>query len=210
MKLVCFSNNTAGGLVCDLLNGTNNISSSYNTTGYEHSVFKLGDSDSVNLIVDVNKWNKRVEQFSSYDKWFGTHQHPSVIPDLTKFDSVISITTMNRSSKLYRWLRIYYGWFKPNHPLYVEDDSLESIDRARELAKNVFTPFTPYEGCINIEFSDIVNGDFVRQYNLNLDYFNKWLINNPWLYELQKYKWAVNRFNEAEYEVLNSLPFKYI
>jgi hypothetical protein len=208
MNLVCFSNNTAGGLVCDLLNGQQNLSNS-KTSGAEHNVFKIGnDAPTIQTQVNVSTWNHKVHELKHTTLWYGTHAHPSCIPDLTAFESVIAITTVTRKSKLYRWLRYYNVWFKVAHPLWVEDDSLEKIDKIRELAKNVFVEFAPNDMCENIEFADIVSGKFVKQRNLNTDYMNKWLAANPWLLESES--WAVKRFNEAEWELERHLPYPYL
>lgn len=209
MKLVCFSNNTAGGLVCDLLNNVQNLTENYNTNGHEHSVFKISDTPAIELTIDINKWNFQIKNYKNKNTWFGTHQHPSIIPNLIEFEKVLVITTTQRCSKLYRWLRYYYGWYKLAHPDWLENNTLESIDKIRELAKNMFISFTPHENCINIEFSTIVNGGFVNEYDLNLEYFKQWQNKNPWLYNFHSYSWAIDRFNEAEYEINNGIPFKY-
>ena len=209
MKLVCFSNNTGGGLICDLLNNTHNLTENYNTNGRHHNAFKIGDTPSIELTINVDKWNNRIEKYNNQNAWLGTHQHPSVIPNLKEFEKVLVITTTHRHSKLYRWLRYYYGWYKLAHPDWSENNTLESIDKIRELAKNVFIPFAPYENCINIEFSKIVTGSFIKEYDLNLEYFKQWQDKNPWLYNVDRYCWAVNRFNEAEYEINNGVPFNY-
>ena len=52
-----------------------------------------------------------------------------------------------------------------------------------DIATGVIEDFEPHINCTNVEFSDIVNGKFVRDYNLNLDYFNKWKELNSFLYE---------------------------
>jgi len=210
MKLVCFSNNTAGGLLCDLLNNKYNLTEGYKTGGKEHSILKISDTAGIELNIDIPKWESQVALYINNPIWAGTHQHPSVIPDLSKFEKVIAVTTTSRASKLYRWLRYYYGWYKSSHPDFIEDNSIESIDKIRELAKNIFVPFVPHKLCTNIEFSDIVNGSFVKDNNLNIDYFNQWQRNNPWLYNFNSYHWAINRFDEAEFELINDLPFKYI
>ena len=208
MNLVCFPNNTAGGLVCDLLNNTQNLHDS-KTTGAEHNAFKFDDDTAtVQTQVDVSQWNRRVEQLAHTDLWYATHLHPSCIPDPTVFNNIIAITTTARSSKLHRWLRYYNVWFKNAHPTWTEDDSLGKIDKIRELAKNVFVEFAPCNGCENIEFSDIVSGQFVQNRGLNADYMHRWLTANPWLTDTDS--WATQRFNEAEWELQNHLPYRYL
>lgn len=207
MNLVCFSNNTAGGLVCDLLNDKLPIIDNYKTTNKEHNIFKLTDSPTVmNEII----WNNLVFRYKNSDLWYGTHCHPSCIK-LEDFESVICVTTLTEKSKIYRWLRYYHGWFKSECLDWREDSTLEKIDKIRELSKNVFVEFKPYPNCKNIEFEDIVNGKFVEDNNLNQEYFEQWKQNNPWLYEENIEKsWCVQRFFEAKWELETNQPFRYI
>lgn len=209
MKLVCFSNNTAGGLLCDLLNHKRSKLDGYKVASYNHGCFKVGDSQTIQTSVDVGKWRSRVIRFAHSDEWFGTHLHPTAIPDITLFDKVVAITTCTRESKLYRWLRYYNGWFKNTYPNWVETDELDQIDQIRILAKKVFPTFDPVDGCINVEFSDIVSGNFIRSQSLDLDFFAAWQERNYWMYDSTK-SWAEKRFDEAEWEIVNCKPFVYI
>jgi hypothetical protein len=209
MKLVCFSNNTAGGLVCDLLNHQRSGINSYRTTGSAHSAFKLGDSPGIQWSVDPVTWQQQVDRFWGTDHWMGTHVHPSGIPDLNPFQQIVVISTESRRSRLYRWLRYYHGWFCHHDPHWVESDDLVSIDRIRELAKNVFDPYTPHPGCWNVEFEHIVSGQFVADHGLDHEYYQQWRNANQFLYSSAN-SWAVQRFHEAEWEILNQKPYRYI
>jgi hypothetical protein len=209
MKLVCFPNNAAGGFVCDLLNNKQSAMVGYKTVGSEHSLFKISDTPTVQFSIDTDKWNQRVAEWKLLDLWVGTHAHPTAIPNLTEFDKIIAITTQSRLSKLYRWLRYYHGWFLTEYPNWIENEELDTIDKIRELAKNVFVEFSPVAGCINIELEDIINGIFVTSYKLDQEYFLKWLQANPWL-NIDSETWAIKRFNEAEWELQNNQPYKYI
>lgn len=213
MKLICFSNNTAGGLLCNLLN--NNFSRlpgwvPHALDSPESEEFKIGDTPTIQKNIDYDRWNQLVIKNQLIDSWVGTHTHPSVIPNLSDFEKVIAITTIHRNSKLYRWLRYYHGWFKSVTPNWIETNELDKIDKIRCLAKNVFEPFDPVIGYDNVEFEDVVSGKFIKENNLNLEYFEFWKSQNPWLYPVDITSWAVQRFNEAEYEILNNSPFKYI
>jgi len=208
MKLVCFSNNTAGGLVCDLLNQKTSIISGYKTAGPEHSAFKIGDTPTVQRTVNPILWGEAVKR-NNLNIWLGTHLHPSGIPDRSQFQQILSITTETRQSKLYRWLRYYHGWFKNSHPDCTESNDLSRIDQIRELAKNVFEPFESFSGCWNVEFEDIVNGVFVTEHGLDIQHFNQWQKANDFLYNLSD-SWAIQRFNEAEWELTYKRPYKYI
>jgi hypothetical protein len=209
MKLVCFSNNTAGGLVCDLLNHQQSLFDGYKVDNAEHSLFKLGDTPTVQWHLNHTAWAQLVNKHKNQDKWMGTHAHPTAIPDLSVFQSVIAITTTTRLSKLYRWLRYYHGWFLSETPDWKETGELHQIDKIRELSKNVFEEFTPHPGCINVEFEDIVSGAFVEDNHLNRDHFSAWQSANPWLYCTKK-SWAECRFDEAEWELQNNSHYKYI
>jgi hypothetical protein len=211
MKLVCYSNNTAGGLLCTLLNNTPfEMSNSYAVKGAEDNFLKISDTATVTTTIDHSAWYRQLDKISPTDKWVGTHHHPSLIPNLNDFEEVIAITTETRQSKLYRWLRYYNGWFKSVTPQWRETDDLVDIDKIRCLAKNVFEPFSTHPDCINIEFADIVDGTFIQDNLLNSHHFSLWKQHNLWLYEYNNDTWAVKRFNEAEYEIANSQPYKYI
>lgn len=209
MNLVCFSNNTAGGLLCDLLNGNSVEMLGYKTTNQEHSAFKILDTPRVQRILYPAAWKYTVSQFIDSDKWFGTHFHPSVIPNLSEFDRVIAITTESRNSKLFRWLRYYHGWFKNSIPDWQENNDLDSIDKIRELAKDVFETFETHPQCENIEFEDIVNGSYIKSADLDWLQFSVWQQANPWLYTSEE-TWAVKRFCEAEWELEHNQPYRYI
>ncbi len=208
MNLVCFSNNTAGGLVCDLLNNKQYSADGYKLNSIEHSILKVGDSAGVYRLVDLTLWNQRLLTLKK-GIYYGTHNHPSCIPNLVQFDNVIAITTSTRESKLYRWLRYYHGWFKSTQTNWIESQDLEKIDKIRILAYNVFEEFEPHPNCINIEFADIVSGKYINENKLNIDYFNIWKERNPWLYTENNESWAVKRFIEAECELLNNMPYRY-
>ena len=209
MNLVCFSNNTAGGLVCDLLNNEPINMVGYKTTNRAHSQFKISDTPSVQRQIDPDKWQERIAQVYGSSKWFGTHGHPSAIPDLEVFDRVIAITTETRNSKLYRWLRYYHGWFKNEYPLWQETESLGSIDKIRELAKNVFDTFEQHPRCENVEFEDIVSGKFIKDQVLDQLQFTNWQQHNVYLYSAAS-MWAIKRFEEAEWEIINNAEYRYV
>ena len=201
MNLVCFSNFTAGGLVCDLLNNTvNQFEGITLKNNLAHHLLKIGDNGKVYRIFNSEVWDKELELFEkrkhkyseeAIDKdlsnfYVGTHCHPSCIPDnyFIKFGKVISITTERIESKLFRYLRMCYGLrHKNNLPNYN--------------AKLVIESFEPDSRCINIEFNDIVNGNFVKEYNLNLNHFEEWKKSNNFLYSIDPI------LNKIFYEVIS-------
>lgn len=209
MKLVCFPNNAAGGLVCDLLNRNTVSMDGYKTSNQEHSLFKFSDSQSIQWNVDRIKWYLKLSQHKGQDKWFGTHCHPTGIPDLNEFDQVLSINVTTRNSKLYRWIRSYYGYFLKQNTDWQENNDIRYIDPAREFAKTVFESFTPSENCQNVEFEDIVSGKFIIENNLDLEQFQHWKEANSFLYSFTESDWCVRRFIEAEFEIENNEPWQY-
>lgn len=209
MKLVCFPNNSGGGLVCDLLNKNTISMDGYKTSNQEHSLFKFSDSQAVQWTVNPIKWYLKINQYKGQDKWFGTHCHPSGIPNLAEFDQVISINVTTRNSKLYRWLRCYYGYFLKQNPHWKEVVDINAIDQVREFSKSMIESFPPSNNCRNVEFEDIVNGKFIMENNLDLTQFQTWKNSNSFLYDYKDTDWCVQRFIEAEYEVENNEPWQY-
>ena len=209
MKLVCFSNQTAGGLLCALLNKYSKLNlRGYTIPNPEHDFLKITDTPSIESTFNKSLWYQKLSKGLFQNSWVGTHYHPSIIPNLKDFESVICITTETRQSQLYRWIRYYNGWFVANTKDWQQTDDIDRIDRVRILAKNVFIPFTSHPYCTNIEFTDIVNGKFIIDRGLNTEQFEEWKQVNPWLYDNEE-TWAIKRFNEAEYEIINKKPYIY-
>ena len=174
MNLVCFSSFTTGGLVCNLLNKKFIPIQGMTIKSREHNIFKTGDnwgSPYKEYLKEV--WERNIKVYDKSSYWFGTHCHPSVIECLSSFDKKIAITTRTTRSKYYRFLRSYYIYFE-KHPHLTIDSTVVSI---------LNDTFEAHTDCTNIEFTDIVDGTFVKEYNLNLDYFNIWKEKNIFLYK---------------------------
>jgi hypothetical protein len=173
MNLVCFSSLTAGALVCNLLNNRFVDIKESVVSSREHAVFKIGDEiwGKTNRNYIKKDWDDRTKVRKNSKMWFGTHCHPSVIECLPLFEKKINITTMTDTSKYYRFLRACHIYF-------AEDTSPRTT-----LVKSIVDDFEPHNECTNIEFSDIVDGTFVKEYNLNVDYFNSWKEHNNFLYK---------------------------
>lgn len=211
MKLVCFSNNTAGGLVCNLLNKQKIIFNGYKTKNQEHNLLKFEDTPTIcNSIDDKKLWYDITNKYKVTDLWYGTHVHPSGIPNINDYEEILTITTQTEKSKLYRWLRYYYGWYYTETVNWREDDTLEKIDKIRELSKNVFVEFKPYNNLNYVEFEEIVNGNFVKNNGLDQVEFANWKSANNFLYDSCLNNWGTKRFYEAQYELRTNKPFKYI
>lgn len=197
MKLICFPNYSAGGLLCDLLNNTvSEIVGMTMVGNMPHNIFKSYDNGRVCRTFDESFWLAEIEgirsgkgtaryKFQIFDQnlWFGTHCHPSCIPDyiFAQFDSVMAITTERRSSKFFRYLRTCHA-FPTQNP--------------KHLAINTQEAFESNIKCVNIEFEDIVNGKVVDDYKLNDTHFNNWKNANKFLYTEFDQN-LVNIFNEV-------------
>ena len=183
MNLICFSNFTAGALLCDLLNGTVNKIDGIVVRNNAHNFLKINDNGRVcrrfnkqywdrqlngsNILLNTEILNKDLNNF-----YVGTHSHPSCIPTeyLNKFNKVISITTDSQESKFFRYIRMCHGLkdTMPEHNVY-----------------NVIESFESSANCINIEFKDIVNGKYIVENNLNYEHYKIWREANPFLYSIE-------------------------
>ena len=65
MKLVCFANQTGGGLMCDLLNKEESSRyNKYHITSATHGMFKTGDTGGVHRIFDEAAWLKSLDKLN--------------------------------------------------------------------------------------------------------------------------------------------------
>ena len=147
------------------------------------------------------------------DTWVGTHWHPTVIPDdILTSNKVIVITTERYASRLLLFIRLVHGIIKIGKGIppwdrsyrYISADITEAIlsagfninnlldesimfdlfpDQLRSLQIQSNHIWKSHSLCQNVEFEDIVNGNFVRDNNLNIEVFNYWKSINPFLYE---------------------------
>lgn len=182
MNLICFSNFTAGALLCDLLNGTVNKIDGIVVRNNAHNFLKINDNGRVcrrfnkqywdrqlngsNILLNTEILNKDLNNF-----YVGTHSHPSCIPTeyLNKFNKVISITTDSQESKFFRYIRMCHG--------------LPSM-MAEHNVNNVIESFESSSICTNIEFKDIVNGKYIVENNLNYVHYDNWKKANSFLYSI--------------------------
>lgn len=221
MNLICYSHYTGGGILCNILNKfprdrERKVGARINN--FEHFLF-IGDNWTVYDDFDVNRFEyqrQKVLQRNFDPEWrknkfFGTHCHPIKI-NLANFNHAISITTDSKLSQLYRWLRAYHLYFKPQWQSYYNQ---ERQDLLRETAKSYHRPFyhCAKERLIEIEFADMVhkNSKFTnmcQQLVQEPDFyrFDEWLNLNNFMFEPDKE--AVNAFWEAEYEL--SVQHRYV
>lgn len=178
MKLVCFPNFAAGGLVCELLNPTklNPVTGMTFGNNAQHHVFKIGDNGKVYREFNEIDWRYKLILISRWravqDMWLGTHCHPTAIPEkyFKEFEQVIAITTETRLSKYYRFLR--YCW----------DPTANKMFPSHTIAHLVSESFESDPRCINVEFEHIVDGSWVKEMNLDYDKYLVWREINSFLY----------------------------
>lgn len=187
MRLVCFLGVTAGGLVCDLLNQIESpIDINGRVKSKHHNTFKNLTPYLDKGPFDESTWfqiirNNNLKPFMYY----GTHTHPSNIPKkyLDQFVEVVVISSTTQMCKFYKYLRFKHLY--SNSPINIEA---------------CFADYPPVEGCTEIKFCDVVEGRFVKEYNLNTEHFDMWKKSNSYLYD--------QSFTEEFLKLYNDYNFK--
>lgn len=213
MKIISFPHYTCGGLLCDIFNNTYSpIGANGGILSLQHSLGKIGDSNSVHEEFDIDQLLANLSQLPDYQYWIGTHCWLGNHVD--RFDSIINVTTTTYKSKLYRWVRSYYLNYK-HRADWKDLQGMDLVDKARETAKNYFEPFKPITGehTVNIEFADIVesNNAFTKligeQHNNSM---TRWQKINGFLYSNDLWQSEpAKRFYEAEYEITQQKFYVY-
>jgi len=183
-------------------------------TGYKyHEAGKIGDSDTIFDKFDIDDLMYRVKNLDLDDsKWISSHCWLG--PHTHLFEQVINITTETYKSKLYRWLRTYYHYFSIKQD-WKDLIGIDSIDKARETAKNYIVPFKSIiaDNVINIEFADIVeNQTAIKKMGIkNIEkYMTTWKSKNAFLYDNHiMITEPVKRFHEAEHEMITGMSYIY-
>jgi len=144
MKLITFNFNTAGGLMCDLLNGIQSPIVKGEVKSPHHQTFKMRSDNGLHwtqqkldyIINDINQssidyWIDISKKNQSSDMWFGAHFPVTKVPNIDDFEKIINITTDSMESKLYTLIRTYYlnilkgrGHFRDSgeiEPLLIKD-----------------------------------------------------------------------------------------
>lgn len=170
MKLVCFLGLTGGGLVCDLLNHKKSIIKPDGTVdSREHNIFKGATAYLDKGPFNEDFWNTQKKRLftNNHDVYFGTHTHPSNIPNkfLNEFTEVIVITSTSKKCKWYKYLR--YKNLYQHMQLHPE---------------TILIDYPCINNYTEISFSDIVDGEFVKRYNLSIENFENWKKHNTYLY----------------------------
>lgn len=206
MNLICFPHYTCGGLLCDILSNKMSpldpVRNAINS--FEHSIGKIGDSDSVFENFDPTDFFKQISDIDNdSNTYIGTHCWPGNL-DISRFDKVICVTTETWRSRVYRWARVFYHYYIPSEPWQLV--GLDLIDKQRETAKNYIQPFRSVSGAINIEFSDVVDNTLVFRQLINGCEFeqslSRWQKINNFLYQHDFWSSVpLQRYHEAEYEI---------
>lgn len=213
MKFLCFPHYTAGGLLCDIFeNKFSQIGPHGGIVSLNHQLGKIGDSDSIFVDFDIQKFNLLLSTYRDTDTTVGTHCWPGnmCIPTDVK---VILITTETTKSKIYRWLRAWHLYFSKTD-IVKELSGIDLLDKQRELAKNYIKPFSVVPNASNLEFADIVEttAEFynviknlpIEQHMIRWKEINHFLYNpSLWNNEL------VQRYYEAEFEITHGRYYQY-
>ena len=214
MNLICFPHYTAGGLLCDIFQGTfSRVGSNNGIYSISHALGKIGDSVSVFDQYDPTELMSSIKNIKD-NEWIGTHCHPHLL-DLTQFSQVVLITTTTGKSKIYRWLRAYHHYYAKLDN-WICLSGIDRIDRERETAKNYLPGFTPLHGtnCVNIEFAEIVENSIefqqlTREFSTT-QHLTRWRQINSFLYDSNLWRSEpVDRFYQAEFETNLNTYYKY-
>ena len=155
LNLICFPHYTCGGLLCDIMTGLfSPIGTNGGIDSIHHSVGKIGDTSTVMLDYDADKFMQKVSLMDTKnDTWIGTHCWPGQLP-LDNFNKILIVTTTTFKSKIYRWARVYHHYFLPT---WKNLSGIDLVDKSRETAKNYLIPFQPVldkPNVLNVEFAD--------------------------------------------------------
>jgi len=215
LNLICFPHYTCGGLLCDIMSGTfSPLGSNGGIASIQHSVGKIGDTSTVMLDYDPDKFMQKVSLLNATaDTWIGTHCWPGQLP-IEQFGKVIIVTTTTFKSKIYRWARAHHHYFTPT---WKNLSGMELIDKSRETAKNYLVPFQPIhkDNVLNVEFADIV--ETTQEFYHAIDYressvhMERWKEVNYFLYAENFWKSeAVDQFYQAELEINLGRYYRYV
>ena len=191
-NIVIATDFAAGGIVTTILNNEEikwqpRLEGSVTSRGHEHELLKYNIKKNLNLCRP--------------GRWYSTHDEN--IP-LEKFDQRIIITTKSYESRYIIFQRCH----KFMNPDWVENTTMESIDKLRELAKEYAIPriTKAREDTVCVELIDLLH----ERHTLFDTDNPTWLIwkkANNYLYT--KNAWLEKRYDEAVWEIENKQYYKY-
>jgi|TARA_R110000851_G_scaffold332400_1_gene508570 hypothetical protein len=182
-----------GGIVITILNSKQiiwNPRFEGSVDGHEHRILKY-----------LKNFDKNVKLCKS-DVWY--HTHEETIPLRYNFNKKLIITTENIESRYIIFLRCH----KFVNPEWIENDTMESIDKIRELAKEYAIPriIKSKPNYKTLELIDLIN-DNHEIFDTNNSSWKEWKLMNAYLY--RENKWLRQRFDEAVWEKENQQLYKY-
>ena len=159
------------------------------------------DSEEHNKLKYLDNFNKSIKECKP-GVWYQTHDDK--IP-LEHFDKKLIVTTEDIRSRYIIFLRCH----KFLNPDWVENDTLETIDKIRELAKQYAMPriIKTQPGCESIELIDLIKGNH-KLFDTDNKQWITWKKANRYLYE--SHEWLQKRFSEATWEIENQQPYQYL
>ena len=184
----------AGGIVVTILN---NQKIQWNSKRLQGSVSSLEH----NALKYAKMFNNNIPNCKP-GVWYQTHEE--TIP-LQYFNKKLIITTESIESRYIIFARCQ----KFMNPEWIENDTMESIDKIRELAKAYALPrvIKPKPNCKTLELIDLIN-DNHEIFDTNNKSWKEWKSMNAYLY--RENKWLRQRFDEAVWEKENKQLYKYI
>jgi len=182
-----------GGIIITILNNTQIVWNSRlqgSVTSEEHNKLKY-----------LENFDKRIKECKS-GVWYQTHDES--IP-LEYFGKKLVVTTEDIRSRYIIFLRCH----KFLNPAWVENDTLEMIDKIRELAKEYAIPriTNALPGCESIELIDLIKENH-NLFDTSNEQWKTWKEANRYLYEPNE--WLQKRFDEAVWEIENQRPYEYL
>ena len=153
------------------------------------------------LLKSLKNFDQNIKLCES-DVWY--HTHEETIPLRYNFNKKLIITTENIESRYIIFLRCQ----KFMNPEWIENDTMESIDKIRELAKEYAIPRITKSkpNYKTLELIDLLN-DNHEIFDTNNSSWKKWKSMHTYLY--RENKWLRQRFDEAVWEKENQQLYKY-
>lgn len=158
------------------------------------------DGDEHNGLKDLKSFDLNFK-YAQPGVWY--HTHEETIP-LEYFNKKLIITTEDIKSRYIIFLRCQ----KFKNPDWIENDTMESIDKIRELAKEYAIPriTKTQPGCKSIELVDLINENH-ELFDTDHITWKTWKKENMYLYET--HDWLQKRFDEAVWEIENQQYYRY-
>jgi hypothetical protein len=158
------------------------------------------DGQEHHLLKNLKDYNQNIKR-CKLDVWY--HTHEETIP-LRYFNKKLIITTENIESRYIIFARCQ----KFMNPDWIENDTMESIDKIRELAKEYAIPriIKSKPNYKTLELIDLIN-DNHEIFDTNNSSWKEWKLMNAYLY--RENKWLRQRFDEAVWEKENQQLYKY-